>query len=240
MDKYPAVTPVGYEFDKVLDHSMRTGDCQSTGRANCPGSLLGTIRARDGRKMVQCLPLSDGGQPPRGVVGYAVRPAAQCLHEGVLRAVLGQVDVTREAHRRRQDRGPVASMRLLDATSDVSSVDHARCGCSKSRFGLMSNTGRTSTRPDLQIAAISRACSRSPCVDQVEAPERYLRLDERAVGHDRLVATVVGDGRRREWLQGLTRDDLYTDRRHRLGELVVQLEVGLPLVRRAVYQSSGP
>ena len=125
-------------------------------RELAPQGLLAT-------QPVQRLPLRDGGQPPRGVVGYAVRPAAQRLHERVLRAVLGEVDVTREAHRRRQDRGPVASMRLLDATSDVASVDHARVtqsasGSCRRRAGPRPDrTGRSPPSPEPAHGRVRRS-----------------------------------------------------------------------------------
>src|SRR6476659_4985351 len=34
----------GFEFDKVLDHSMRPGDCQWTGRPHCPGGAISAVR----------------------------------------------------------------------------------------------------------------------------------------------------------------------------------------------------
>ena len=73
---------------------------------------------------VQRQPPGDGRQPARRAVRDAVGPGLQRSDEGVLCAVLREVEVARQAHRCRQDCCPVAAVRLLDASCDLAGVGH--------------------------------------------------------------------------------------------------------------------
>ena len=95
-------------------------------------------RAREGRvapAQVERAPPRDGRQPRARVLRHAgALPAAQRALVGVLHALLGDVEVARDAHRRGEHEGPLATVRGGD-----------RGG----RLHAQSNTmiGRTSTPP---------------------------------------------------------------------------------------------
>lgn len=78
-----------------------------------------------------------------------VRPALGGDREGVLRGLLGEVEVAEEADQRRQDATPLVAEYLLDQRS---------------------TTGRTSTAPPIRAAgmrdAISIAASRSSALNR--------------------------------------------------------------------------
>ena len=68
----------------------------------------------------------DGGEPGAGAGRHAaVAPLGQGRGEGLLHALLGDVDVAGDAHRRGEHEGPLATVRVGDRGGDGCGVGHA-------------------------------------------------------------------------------------------------------------------
>ena len=133
------------------------------------------------------------GQPGAGIGrGAVARPALGGGRERLLRRFLGEVDVTQEADQVGEDAPPLVAEDLLEQ-------------------GYLSASGRTSIAPPSRAtgirAAISSAPSRSSASTMAEAAHVLLRIDERAVGEQRLPVLDAHGRRGLDRLQPRGADD---------------------------------
>ena len=112
---------------------------------------------------VQRPPLRRGGEPgARPRRDAAARPVGERGGEGVLHALLGDVEVARDAHRRGEHEGPLATVRVGDRGRDGRGVPGGHpVGVPPAQSKDM--TGRTSTPPKRagHVFATASAVSRS-------------------------------------------------------------------------------
>ena len=150
-----------------------------------------SVRSRRRRSIARLRAVID--QPGAGIGRRAVaRPALGGDREGLLSGFLGEVEVAEEADQAGEDAAPLVAEDLLEQR-------------------YLSTSGRTSIAPPIRAAgmraAISSAASRSSASTTQVAAEVLLRLDERAVGEQRLsVLNAHGRGRL-DRLQLLAADD---------------------------------
>ena len=140
-------------------------------------ALACSVASRRSRSSARCR--ADGGQPGRRAGAGCRRspPRGQRLGVGVLDALLGEVEVAGDAHRRGEHEGPLATVRVGDRGGDrwqpgrhVGSVeDHDRADLDAAEPGrdLLGDGDRR-----VEVGGL----------DEVVAAERLLGLGERPVG----------------------------------------------------------
>ena len=98
----------------------------------------------------------DRREPGAGIGGHAARsPRRQRPRVRVLHALLGEVEVARDAHRRGEHEGPLATVRVGDRSGNGRVRGHARLRQSNTR------TGRTSTPPNRAGTCLATAMASS-------------------------------------------------------------------------------
>ncbi len=110
---------------------------------------------------VECAPPCGRGQPGPWTCWHArTAPARERGREGVLRALFGDVQVTRHAHRRGEHEGPLAAVRISDGGRDPGCVHDGHAARSR---GQLSNVmmGRTSTPPKRAGTVLATASAES-------------------------------------------------------------------------------
>ena len=101
------------EPQSVVGHVVPLRDVLDDERGQQP--VVGLPAAQD----VEGLAARDGGQPGTDVGRDPLdRPGSQCLAVRVLDALLGEVEVARDAHRRGEDQAPLATVRVGDGRGD--------------------------------------------------------------------------------------------------------------------------